>query len=148
MADRFTNGLLNAALLILGLAVMVMLYALITRGMGARTDPARAANPADLVGDIIQVEVRNGCGVDQLAARTTQFLRDHGFDVVEVGDHSSFDVTHSQVIDRVGDLESAKKVAAVLNIPEERVTQDIRRDYYLDASIIIGHDYNRLEPFD
>jgi hypothetical protein len=52
------------------------------------------------------------------------------------------------VIDRVGDLESAKKVAAVLNIPEERVTQDIRRDYYLDASIIIGHDYNRLEPFD
>lgn len=148
MADRFTNGLLNAALLILGLAVMVMLYALITRGMGARTDPARASNPANLVGDIIQVEVRNGCGVDRLAARTTQYLRDHGFDVVEVGDHSSFDVAHSRVIDRVGDLESAKKVAAALNIPEERVTQDIQRDYYLDASVIIGHDYNRLEPFD
>lgn len=148
MADRFANGLLNAALLILGFAVMVLLYALITRGVGARTDPARVSNPAGLVGDIIQVEVRNGCGVDQLAARTTQFLRDKGFDVVEVGDHTSFDVQHSRVIDRVGDLQSAKRVAAALNIPEENVTQDIRRDYYLDASVIIGHDYEHLEPFD
>jgi hypothetical protein len=148
MAGRFTNGLLNAALLILGLAVMVMLYALITHGVGTRTDPARASNPADLVGDFIQVEVRNGCGVDRLAARTTQFLRDRGFDVVEVGDHASFDVAHSHVIDRVGDLESARKVAAALNIPMSRVTQDIQHDYYLDASVIIGQDYRRLEPFD
>jgi hypothetical protein len=147
MADRFVNGLLNAALLIFGLAVMVMLYALITRSMGARTDPARASNPGQLVGDIIQVEVRNGCGVDHLAARATQFLRDRGFDVVEVGDHTSYDVQHSLVIDRVGDLQSAKKVAAALNIPEEHVVQEIRRDYYLDASVIIGHDYAQLEPF-
>ncbi len=148
MADRLTNGLLNVAVLALGLAVMVMLYALITRGVGVRTDPARASNPAELVGDFIQVEVRNGCGVDHLAARTTQFLRDRGFDVVEVGDHSSFDVQRSMVIDRVGDLETAKRVAAALNIPEERVIQEIRPSLYLDASVIIGHDYERLEPFD
>ena len=148
MADRFTNGLLNVALLALGLAVMVMLYALITRGVGVRSDPVRASDTAKLVGDIIQVEVRNGCGVDQLAARTTQFLRDQGFDVVEVGDHTSFDVQHSMVIDRVGDLVSAKRVAAALNIPESQVVQEIRRDYYLDASVIIGHDYEQLEPFD
>lgn len=148
MADRFTNGLLNVAVLAFGLAVMVMLYALITRGIGMRSDPARASNPAELVGDIIQVEVRNGCGVDHLAARTTQFLRDRGFDVVEVGDHTSFDVQHSRVIDRVGDIETAKRVAAALNIPEERVVQDVQPALYLDASVIIGHDYERLEPFD
>lgn len=148
MADRFTNGLLNIALLALGLAVMVMLYALITRSVGVRSDPVRASNSADLVGPIIQVEVRNGCGVDHLAARTTRFLRDRGFDVVEVGDHTSFDVQHSMVIDRVGDLKAAKRVAAALDIPEERVSQDIRRNVYLDASVIIGHDYERLKPFD
>jgi hypothetical protein len=57
-------------------------------------------------------------------------------------------VQQSRVIDRVGDLQSAKKVAAALNIPEERVVQEIRQDYYLDASVIIGHDYAQLEPFD
>lgn len=148
MADRFTNGLLNVAVLALGFAVMVMLYALITRGIGARSDPARASNPAELVGNIIQVEVRNGCGVDRLAARTTRFLRDRGFDVVEVGDHASFDVPHSTVIDRAGDLQTAKRVAAALNIPEEHVIQDVRPTLYLDASVIIGHDYERLTPFD
>lgn len=148
MADRLTNGLLNVALLALGLAVMVLLYALVTRSTGARSDPARASNPAELVGDIIQVEVRNGCGVDHLAARLTRFLRDRGFDVVEVGDHTSFDVQHSVVIDRVGDLETAKRVAAALNIPEERVVQEVRPNLYLDASVIVGHDYQQLAAFD
>mgnify|MGYP006279214029 CR=1 FL=1 len=148
MANRVTNGLLNAALVVLGLAVMILLYALVTRSIGTRTDPVRAENPANLVGKIIQVEVRNGCGVDHLAAQTTQFLRDRGFDVVEVGDHTSFDQQESVVIDRVGDLESARRVAAALDIPEDRVIQEIRSDYYLDASVIIGHDYKTLEPFD
>ncbi len=148
MANRVTNGLLNVALVVLGLAVMVLLYALVTRSVGTRTDPVRAGNPGQLVGKIIQVEVRNGCGVDHLAAQTTEFLRDRGFDVVEVGDHTSFDQQQSVVIDRVGDLESARRIAAALDIPEDRVIQDIRTDYYLDASVIIGHDYKTLEPFD
>lgn len=126
---------------------MVLLYAFITRSVGTRTDPIRAGDPSNLVGEIIQVEVRNGCGVDHLAAKTTDFLRQRGFDVVEVGDHTSFDQQHSVVIDRVGNLESARRVAAALDIPEDRVVQDIRHDYYLDASVIIGHDYKTLEPF-
>lgn len=146
-ANRLSNSLLNGAVALCGLAVLVLLYALVTRSIGTRTDPVRASNPAELVGTIIQVEVRNGCGVDHLAAEMTQFLRDRGFDVVEVGNHSSFDQQQSVVIDRVGDLESARRVAAALGIPPSRVKQDIQRGYYLDASIIIGHDYKKLEPF-
>ena len=81
-----------------------------------RVDPSREANPTGLVGTILQVEVRNACGADGIAAQTTQYLRRHGFDVVEVGDHTSFSLETSQVIDRVGDLEAAKKVAAALGI--------------------------------
>ena len=146
-ANRLSNSLLNAALALFGLAVLVLLYALVTRSFGTRTDPVRASNPAELVGKIIQVEVRNGAGVDHLAAEMTQFLRDRGFDVVEVGNYDSFKQEHSVVIDRVGDMESAQRVAAALGIPPERVQQDIQRDFYLDASIIIGHDYKTLEPF-
>ena len=124
-----------------------MLYALGVRLLAPRVDPRREANPAHLVGDIIQLEVRNGCGVDGVAARTTRYLRRHGFDVVEMGDYTSFDVPYSLVIDRVGDLEAARKVAAVLGIPEERVRQQIQPDLFLDASVIIGKDYAQLAPF-
>ncbi|QXD17156.1 LytR C-terminal domain-containing protein [Rhodocaloribacter litoris] len=138
---------LNVALVVAGAALLLLLYALVARFLFPRTDPVREANPAGLVGEIIQVEVRNGCGVSGLAAQAMHYLRDHGFDVVEVGDHTSFDEAHSFVVDRVGDLEAARKVAHALGIPESRVRQEIRPDYYLDASVVIGKDYATLKPF-
>ena len=147
-AGRTRGLLLNATLVILGLAVMVLLYAFATRLFMPRVDARREAETSPLMGDIIQVEVRNGCGVDGLAARMTRYLRRQGFDVVEVGDYTSFDQPTSLVIDRVGDLASARKVAAALGISEEHVRQDIQPDYYLDASVIIGRDYTAIAPFD
>jgi len=144
---RRSRRLENLLLILLVGSVGVLLYALGVRLLAPRVDPVREANPAHLVGDIIQLEVRNGCGVDGVAARTTRYLRAHGFDVVEVGDYTSFDVPYSMVIDRVGDLEAARKVAAVLGIPEERVRQQIQPDLFLDASVIIGKDYAQLAPF-
>lgn len=145
--SRWSGFLMNSVLAVLALVMVVLVYGLATRFFTPRVDPVREANPAQLVGEIIQVEVRNGCGVSGLAAETTRFLRRQGFDVVEVGDYSSFDETHSFVIDRVGDLESAMKVAHALGIPEDRVVQEIRLDYYLDASVVLGRDYENLRPF-
>ena len=150
MSERrssWLNGLLNLALVVLGLVVITLLYALVTRHVQPRADPVREENPAALVGDIIQVEVRNGCGVSGVAAVTTQHLRDYGFDVVEAGDFHSFDQDSSAVVDRVGNLEAAKKVAEALGIAEAQVRQEVRPDYYLDASVIIGKDYEALRPF-
>jgi hypothetical protein len=144
---RIKNGLLNAGLLVVGLGVMVLLYGLVTRTLTPSPDPQRSDETTKLVGSIIQVEVRNGAGVDRLAAQTTHYLRERGFDVVDVGNYSSFQQERSVVIDRVGDLEAARKVAEALGLPTDRVRQDIRRQYYLDASVIIGHDYKQLRPF-
>ena len=145
--SKWASLSMNAALLILGAVAIVLAYSLVTRALTPRVDPYRAEEGGHLVGDIIQVEVRNGCGVSGLAARTTMFLRDQGFDVVEVGDYHSFSEAHSKVVDRVGDLESARKVAAALGIPEDRVVQEIGEEYYLDASVILGKDYGTLRPF-
>lgn len=145
---RLSGIAMNTVLAVLGVLVIFLVFGLVTRFFAPRADPVRDANPAQLVGEIIQVEVRNGCGVTGLAARTTMYLRRHGFDVVEVGDYRSFDEERSKVIDRVGDLASAMKVATVLGIPEEQVEQDIRLDYFLDATIVIGKDYATLRPFD
>jgi hypothetical protein len=144
---RVKNGLLNAGLLVVGLSVMVLLYGLVTRTLVPSPDPQRSPASSELVGSIIQVEVRNGAGVDQLAAQTTHYLRDRGFDVVDVGNYQSFQQERSVVIDRVGDPEAARKVAEALGLPADRVRQEIRRQYYLDASVIIGHDYEQLRPF-
>jgi hypothetical protein len=38
-------------------------------------------------------------------------------------------------------------VAEALGLPPERVRREVRRQYYLDASVIIGDDYKQLRPF-
>ena len=145
--SRWSGFLLNTLLAVLAVVLIVLVYGFATRFLTPRVDPVRETNPARLIGDIIQVEVRNGCGIAGLAADATMYLRRQGFDVVEVGDYSSFDEEHSFVVDRVGDMESAVKVAHALGIPEERVVQEIRLDYYLDASVVLGKDYETLRPF-
>jgi hypothetical protein len=143
----WTNVFVNVMLVGLGLALLVLLYGLVSRTVSPGVDAARETNPAGLVGEIIQVEVRNGCGVAGLAESMTQFLRREGFDVVEVGNYTSFDQAETHVVDRVGDLEAAKKVAAAIGLSEDRVVQEIRQDYFLDASVVIGQDYALFAPF-
>lgn len=141
------NTVINVSLVVLGLTLLTLLFALVTRVFTPRVDPIREENTGNLVGDIIQVEVRNGCGISGLAGEMTQFLRKKGFDVVEVGDHDSFNLEHSMVYDRTGDIESARKLARAVGIPQDRVVQEIKLDEYLDASIVIGQDYAELAPF-
>lgn len=139
---------LNASLVILGLVVLVLLYAFVTRAVTPRTETTRESEAsAHLIGDIIQVEVRNACGVPGVAGRTRGYLRSYGFDVVAVGDHTTMDLERSVVIDRSGDLQAAQHVARAMGISEDRVIQEIQESYYLDASVLLGHDYESLRPF-
>jgi len=144
---RLTGRLLNAALVAGGILVAVLLYGLVSQYVAPAKSSGPQSDPAAPAGDIIQVEVRNGVGVSGLAGEVTHYLRRQGFDVVEVGNLSSFDGPNSIVIDRVGNLEAARRVAAALGIPEDRVAQEIKPDLYLDASVIIGQDYKDLKPF-
>ncbi|NNE46219.1 MAG: LytR C-terminal domain-containing protein [Rhodothermales bacterium] len=144
----WSNRLLTTILVVTGVAAALLLYAFGVRVLAPRVDSQRVIEDGKLVGSTIQLEVRNGCGVAGLAAITTQYLRDHGFDVVETGNYSVSDVKQSKVIDRVGDMESAAKVARVLGIAEERVEQDINADLYLNASVVIGMDYKDMKPFE
>ena len=140
--------LLNVSLLVLGLGVLLLGWGLVTRFTASTPAPVHGDDVASpLIPDVIQVEVRNGSGVSGLAARTLVYLRSEGFDVVQVGDYSSRDLEHSIVYDRVGNLEVALSVARALGIPDNRVVQDVRTDFYLDASVIIGLDYQQLRPF-
>lgn len=145
--SRLANALLNVALVGAGLALIVLLYGLATRTLTPRTDPVREDNPAALVGDRIQLEVRNGAGEAGLAAGMTRFLRRRGFDVVESGNWTSFDQSETVILDRIGNPEAAERVANALGLPDDRIRAEPQQDLLLDASVVIGHDYHTLPPF-
>lgn len=137
--------LVNGALGVGVLLLLLLGYSLFSRATGP--DARREANPGGFVGEILQVEVVNGSGAAGLAAQTTQYLRQRGFDVVAVGNHTRPDEPHSLVLDRVGDPDAALKVAQALGIDPEYVREDLEPSYFLDATVVIGLDFTELKPF-
>lgn len=50
------------------------------------------------------------------------------------------------VIDRIGNSENVKYIAAIIGISEKNIIQQINPDYFVAVSVIIGNDYNQLKP--
>lgn len=96
---------------------------------------------------IIQVNVLNATGVPGLANDVRKYLRDRGFDVVEV-DNNTNTINNTVIFDRVGDKIATHKLAYALGINEKMIKLDVDSTLYLKASIIIGKDYKTLKPFD
>ena len=145
--SRVGGVMLNVGLAVAGVLALVLVYAFATRFFMPDASPVRTANPAGLLGDIVQVEVLNGCGAPGVAGEVTRYLRDHHFDVVDSGNYVDFAQPHSLVIDRVGNREAALSVAAILGIDEAYVREETGPGYFLDASVVIGRDYESLRPF-
>ncbi|HYE97225.1 MAG TPA: LytR C-terminal domain-containing protein [Rubricoccaceae bacterium] len=144
---RLADVLLNTALVVAGLLVLVLLYGLAARTFTPHPDAGREAAPEGLIGDVVQVEVRNGAGTSGLAATLTRYLRRRGFDVIESGNYSSFDIDSTFVVDRIGDGAAAGRVADAVGVDAARVRVDTAGGRFLDASIVIGRDYAAFPPF-
>jgi len=95
----------------------------------------------------IQIGILNGCGASGVGQTVTEFARGLGYDVVEMRNYKNFDQDESLVIDRTGKLDAARGLAARLGIDQKNVVQEISREYYVTASIVIGKDYRRLRPW-
>ncbi|NIS37659.1 LytR C-terminal domain-containing protein, partial [Candidatus Saccharibacteria bacterium] len=95
----------------------------------------------------IQVEVLNGCGVDGLAEKITDFLRRNNIDVVSRGNYVHFEVPETKIIDRMGNRDRSQIVADILGVPEDQVETQQNKNLQLDATIILGADYKILKPF-
>ena len=139
---------LNIVIAILAIVVFFLLYSFITNTFTDRPVDwtAESSEDGDASAEIIQLDVLNGCGASGVAQRFTDFLRKRNFDVVQSANYKTFDVEESLVIDRTGDLETARKVAYALGIEERNIVQQINPDYYLNVSVVIGRDYEKLKP--
>lgn len=146
-ASRSRNAAINFVILLLCVVAVGLLASGILKGCSSPVNPRRIADSAGLVGDVIQLEVLNGCGQDGLAHEMQTYLRQRGFDVVASGNHQSFGVEETVIVDRIGDDHAALEVAKALGLRRAAITSEPDPGLYVDASVVIGCDYESIPPF-
>jgi hypothetical protein len=139
------NLFLNVLIFILTVLILYMGYSLFLKINGVKK-PINKALLTEQPSDIIQAEVLNGCGISGLAERFTDYLREHGIDVVSMDNYNSYNLPETVVIDRSGNKANARKVAKILGVKNKNVIQEIDPNSLLDVSVIIGRDYLNLKP--
>jgi hypothetical protein len=133
---------INASLVILTLVILFLGYRLLDRfGAFNINDESGKLNQTE---KIIQIEVLNGCGVDAIADKFTEMLRKENFDVVHTGNYRSFNIDESIIIDRAGNIKNARLLAGVIGMNDNRIINQVNKDYFLDVTLIIGKDYKQL----
>jgi hypothetical protein len=145
--SRARGVLLNLTSLILGVVILVFVASGLDKGCTDPVDPMRGSSPSDLIGDYIQVEVLNGCGESGLASTMTDYLRARRFDVVKNGNHTTFDVPETRVLNRVKNPRAAHEVARALGLAETSIIEQLDSGLYVEASVLIGCDYESVAPF-
>jgi hypothetical protein len=135
--------ILDVVVVVLFLTVGYFSYTYVARSAVA---PVVEKAPPKTAPRTIQLDVLNGCGAKGVASRFTSFLRTAGFDVVEMKNYKVSAVPSTLVVDRIGDLAAARRVASALGVAEKNVIQQINSDYFVNVSVIIGGDYNSLHP--
>ncbi|MDA0986930.1 MAG: LytR C-terminal domain-containing protein [Bacteroidetes bacterium] len=100
----------------------------------------------------IQINVLNGCGKSGVADKVTNYLRNLGYDIVDVGNYQNFNVKETLVIDRIGEKLNFENqvpylIASQLGIKKQNVVQQINPSFYVNTTILIGSDFNNLKPW-
>lgn len=141
----FTNILvLNTSIILLIIInILLIIYFLKNISFNKSTDGSSAA---DSLKPRIQIEVLNGCGVSGKAELLTNYLRNKGIDVVNLGNYRSFEIENSIIISRNNKPNNAERVSAAIGLNESSIISQTNPDYMLEATLILGKDYNKLIP--
>jgi len=141
------NWIFNGVIIFLGLLTVYFLVSAFIRIFNSPPDPSKLSASKVDHKLVIQIEVLNGNGIPKVTDQLISYLRTQGFDVVEKGNYNSFNVENSSIIDRVGDLSAARKLAEILNIDDSKIITQISYEYYADLTLVLGKDYKNLSAF-
>ncbi len=149
----FLNYTLNIIIIILGALCIYLVFSLVTNTFLNKSKTSKDIKDTTKTGVTnqpnlsVQVDVQNGTGENRVGAIFRDYLKKKGYDVVDLGNYKSSDVDKTIIIDRTGDTRKAQRIAEVLGVSSRNIIQQINRDLYLDASIVIGKDFNELKPY-
>lgn len=128
----------------LALAGAVLAVATAT-ALPARRGLSRVSNRTERGGPRVRVQVLNATHVRGLGRRAMLYLRDQGFDVVEVGTTTAVRDT-TLVLDRSRHPEWARNVATSLGAAHMETRPDTSR--YLDVTVLVGSSWRPpAQPF-
>jgi len=88
-----------------------------------------------------RLEVLNGTGMAGLAGDVAAALRRRGIDVFKVENADNFDYEESILIKRRAGVDSD---ALAREVGCENVVEQLKRDAFVDATLIVGADYAKL----
>ena len=129
------------------LAAVALALAVTATTLGARRGPNsdRVSGPRVAPSSRVRVQVLNTTGVRGLGRRAMLYLRDQGFDVVELGTATAARDT-TLVLDRSGHPDWARRVAAAMGGATVASQPDSSR--YLDITVLIGRSWRPpAKPF-
>lgn len=140
ISEKNTSLFFIIASVILAIFAIFLLYSDLNKIGLLSFDDNKTIKPQN-VQQLIQVEVLNGCGVTGVGDGLTDILRAKGIDVVKTGNYRSFDIENTFIIDRLGKIETANRVADSLNLDKRFIITEKNKSYFLDLTIVIGKDY-------
>ena len=138
--EKNTNLFLIITSVVLTVFAVYLLYLVLDKSGIIHFSQTETVKPQN-VQQLIQVEVLNGCGVAGVGDGITDVLRAKGIDVVKTGNYRSFDIDNTFIIDRMGKVETANRVADSLNLDKKFIITEKSKSYFLDLTIVIGKDY-------
>ena len=133
---------------VVGIFVVLLGWQFVTRAFLTHPVSGELDRPDMLVrkGERIQINVLNGSGKMRLAQRFTDYLSARKFDVVDMENYKDTNVARTFIIDRVGDSVSSHKIAYALGVADSLVRRDIDTEEYIKADLVIGRDFQALNP--
>jgi hypothetical protein len=149
------NYALNTIIVILVFLIVYFVYSIVAskdkKDDGKITiktsrDSVPLSSKDTLPGAIITVEVLNGSGESKLAYKVSDFLkRQSGVDVQKYDNFRTNDIQETIVQSRDGNIQKAKKIAAIIGVDESRVNIVRGDEFDTEVRIIIGKDFRKLK---
>ena len=145
-AVRPASRSLNYVIGVLSLVVLVFVSSTVLKIMSGES----SSLPAETA--YLRVQVLNGCGIKGAAAETAKAIRavelaETEFDVIDVENFESYDVSETLVIAREDRTENyALLLAERLGIGEDNVLVRSLEDNFLgiDLTVVVGRDIKNL----
>jgi len=137
----------RVGLWVLGLVVLSLVGSWAWATFGPDSRPAaREATLGTPERRVIRVQVLNGSGEGGIASRVASYLRQGGFQVVEVRNADRSDYFATMVVARRPDPLSARAVARYLGGPP--VIRQAWNSDVADVTVVLGSDRSRLHMND
>jgi LytR cell envelope-related transcriptional attenuator len=119
------------------LGLSFLLVAALAISAAVRVGPRAVSKPKQP----IRIQLWNGSGRSGLAAELASYLRDGGFDVLEVANADRSDYRSTLVVNRTDNPVPAGVVAAYLGT--RHVIQQADSQEMIDVTVIVGSDARR-----